>query len=144
MGVSYPSDWKQVVENTAVVAVSADGQAWSVTSTLDDVKDHQAGIAKIKEGIEDYLQEIKFDDAAKTQSGSVFLSGTGKGKKTDVDVVFTAAVFESGKGQLSGIVFIVDADIEKFYEKTIIAICKSVLVEKDFAAEADADPENKK
>jgi hypothetical protein len=37
--------------------------------------------------------------------------------------------------QLSEIVFIIDASIEKYYEKTVLAICKSILVEKDFADE---------
>lgn len=63
--------------------------------------------------------------------------GVGKGKTTDVDVVFTSAVFESGPGRLSAIAFIVDADIEKYYEKTILAICSSILVEGDFIEEAE-------
>ncbi len=135
LGVSYPAAWKQVVGENHVIAVSADGQAWSVISTLDDVKDHQTGIDKIKEGIEEYLKDVEYDKTAKTAGGALILAGTGRGKKTDVDIVFTTAVFESGEGQLSGIVFIVDADIEKYYEKTILAICKSVLVEEDFADE---------
>jgi heat shock protein HslJ len=139
LGVSYPADWKQVVGKNHVTATSDDGTAWSVISTLEEVQDQPAGIKKIKEGLEDYLTEIKYDETTETESGSLVLSGTGKGKKSGVDVVFTSAVFMSGKRHC-GIVFIVDADIEKYYEKTVLAICESILVEEDFAEEAgDSD-----
>ena len=136
LGVSYPSDWKQTVGKSHVVATSEDGTAWSVISTLDDIKDKKSGTEKIKEGLADYLKEIKYDEVTETESGSLVLSGTGKGKKSSVDLVFTSAVFESGPERFAGIVFIVDADIEKYYEKTVLAICQSVLVEADFAEEA--------
>jgi heat shock protein HslJ len=138
LGISYPSDWKQVVENSSVIATSEDGQAWSVISTLDEIQDQAAGIEKIKAGLEDYLKEIEYDETTKSESGSLILSGTAKGKKTGVDVVFTSAVFMSG-ARHCGLVFIVDADIEKYYEKTVLAICESILVEDDFVEEAGAD-----
>ena len=134
LGVSYPSDWKQVLDKNHVIATSADGQAWSVISTLDDIDDHQAGIDKIKVGLEEYLKEIQYDETVKTESGSTILSGTGKGKETGVDVVFTTAIFMSGDKHC-GIAFIIDEDIEKYYEKTVLAICESILVEGDFADE---------
>jgi hypothetical protein len=140
LGVSYPSDWQQTVGENHVIAVSSDGQAWSVISTLEGIKDKKAGGKKITEGLEDYLNDIKYDELAQTKSGSLIVSGVGKGKKTGVDVVFTAAVFASGKDQLSGLVFIIDASIEKYYEKTVLAICKSILVEKDFAHEEQESP----
>ena len=135
LGVSYPADWKQTVGENHVVAVSSDGQAWSVISTLEGIADKKAGAAKIKEGLEDYLKDIKYDELTQTKSGSLIVSGIGKGKQTGVDVVFTTAVFDSGKGQLSGLAFIIDAGIEQYYEKTVLAICKSILVEEDFADE---------
>ena len=135
LGVSYPSDWKQTVGTNHVTAVSSDGQAWSVISTLDGIKDKKAGVAKIKEGLEDYLKDIKYDELTETDRGSLIVSGIGKGKETGVDVVFTAGVFVSGEDQLSAVVFIVDASIEKYYEKTVLAICKSILVEGDFTDE---------
>ena len=141
LGVSYPANWKQVVGKNHVIATSDDGTAWSAISTLEEIKDQTAGIEKIKEGLEDYLTEIKYDETNKTESGSLVLSGTGKGKKSGVDVVFTSAVFMSGKRHC-GIVFIVDADIEKYYEKTVLAICESILVEEDFAEEAGAAADN--
>jgi len=131
LGVSYPADWKQVVEKNHVIATSEDGQAWSVISTLEDIEDQPAGIQKIKEGLQDYLKEIQYDETTTTESGSLVLSGSGKGKQSGVDVVFTSAVFLSGKKHC-GLVFIVDADIEKYYEKTVLAICDSVLLEEDF------------
>lgn len=134
LGVSYPADWKQVIEKNHVIATSEDGQAWSVISTLDDINDQQAGLQKIKQGLEEYLKEIQYDETTKTESGSLVLSGTGKGQKSGVDLVFTSAVFLSGQKHC-GIVFIVDADIEKYYEKTVLAICESVLLEEDFAQE---------
>jgi hypothetical protein len=136
LGISYPADWKQVVDKNHVIATSEDGQAWSVISTLDGIEDHQSGVNKIKEGLEEYLKEIQYDETAKTESGSTVVSGTGKGKESGVDVVFTSAVFTSGQKHC-GMVFIVDADIEKYYEKTILAICKSVLVAEDFADETE-------
>ena len=135
LGVSYPSDWKQVLGPSHVIAVSSDGQAWSVISTLDDIKDKNAALAKVKAGLEDYLKDITYDELAKTESGTLIVSGVGKGNETGVDVVFTAGVFDSGGDQLSAIVFIIDADIEKYYEKTVLAICESILVEEDFADE---------
>ena len=42
LGVSYPSDWKQEVGKSHVVATSEDGTAWSVIGTLDDIKDKKA------------------------------------------------------------------------------------------------------
>jgi hypothetical protein len=143
LGISYPSDWKQVVQKNSVIATSEDGQAWSVISTLDDIHDQAAGIAKIKAGLEDYLKEIKYDDITKSESGSLILAGTGKGKKTGVDVVFTSAVFMSG-ARHCGLVFIVDSDIEKYYEKTVLAICESILVEDDFTEDTGADIDDSK
>ena len=132
LGVSYPADWKQLVDKNYVVATSEDGTAWSVISTLKDIKDKAAGIPKIKEGLEEYLTEIKYDELVETEGGALVLSGNGKGKESGVEVVFTSGVFQSGPERFAAIVFIVDADIEKYYEKTALAICESVLVEADF------------
>ena len=135
LGVSYPADWKQVVDKNYVVATSEDGTAWSVISTLKDIKNKAAGIPKIKEGLEEYLMEIKYDELTETEGGALVLSGKGKGKESGVEIVFTSGVFQSGPERFAGIVFIVDADIEKYYEKTVLAICESVRVEADFPEE---------
>jgi hypothetical protein len=139
LGVSYPADWKQVVDKNYVVATSEDGTAWSLISTLKDIKNKAAGIPKIKEGLEEYLTEIKYDELTETEGGALVLSGKGKGKESGVEIVFTSGVFQSGPERFAGIVFIVDADIEKYYEKTVLAISESVLVEADFPEEAEVE-----
>ena len=133
LGVTYPNDWKETKEDNHVIAISPDGQAWSITSILEGITDQEAGIAKIKEGLENYLTDIEYDEMAKTERGSTILSGTGKGKDSGVDLVFTTGVFPSGENRLSAIVFIIDADIEEFYKNTVLAICRSIRVESDFA-----------
>jgi len=133
LGISYPSDWKQTPGDHRVSAVSLDGQVWSVIATLHDVKDKEAGIAKIKTGLANYLQDIKYDELTKSQRGALVVTGTGKGKKAGVDVVFAAGVFDSGKERLSGVAFIVDASIEENYKETVRVIAQSIRVEKDFA-----------
>ena len=81
------------------------------------------------------LKEIEYDELAETEGGALVLSGTGTGKKSGVAVVFASAIFQSGPERFAAIAFIVDADIEKFYEQTALAICESVRVEADFAEE---------
>ena len=70
LGVSYPSDWKQVLDKNHVIAISADGQAWSVISTMEGIQDDQAGVSKIKAGLEEYLKEIQYDETIKTAATS--------------------------------------------------------------------------
>ncbi len=38
LGVSYPAGWKQVIGENHVIAVSADGQAWSVGVVVDSTE----------------------------------------------------------------------------------------------------------
>ena len=135
LGITYPSDWKQKSGDHFVSAVSSDGKAWSVISTLDDIKDKNAGVAKIKKELANCLQDIKYDKLTETKRGALVVTGTGKGKKAGVDVVFAVGVFDSGKEQLSGVAFIVDADIEEYCKHTVRSICQSIRVEEDFARE---------
>jgi hypothetical protein len=67
IGITYPSDWKQTTRDCYVSAVSADGQAYSMIATLEGAADKQAGIAKVKHGLEQYLQDIKYDDPRETK-----------------------------------------------------------------------------
>jgi hypothetical protein len=48
-----------------------------------------------KEGLGNYLMDVKYDDPSETKGGAVVITGTGKGKKSGVDVVFgkLAALF---------------------------------------------------
>jgi uncharacterized protein YcfJ len=128
IGVTYPSDWKQITGDRYVSAVSADGQAYSMIVTLEGAADNQAGIAKVKQGLDKYLQDIKYDNLTKTKRGTLVLTGTGKGKKSGVAVVFAAGVFDSGAGQLAEAAFVVDARIEEHYKETVRQICQTIRV----------------
>ena len=61
VGITYPSDWKQKAGDNYVSAISPKGNAWSVIATLDGAKDKEAGIKKVKQGLEKYLQNIEYD-----------------------------------------------------------------------------------
>ncbi len=128
VGITYPSDWKQVTGDRYVSAVSADGQAYSMIVALEGVADKDAGIVKVKQGLEHYLQDIKFDDPTETKRGTVVVTGTGKGKKSGVAVVFAAGVLDAGAGQLAGVAFVVDARIEQYYKETLRQICQTIRV----------------
>ena len=117
MAITYPSDWKQKTGERYVSAVSADGHAWSGLATLEGVKDKQAGITRIKQEFEKYLQDIKFDDTAETKGGSQIVTGIGKAKKAGVDVVFAAGVFDTASGQLAGIAFVADKNLDDYYKQ---------------------------
>ena len=60
------------------------------------------------------------------------ITGTGKGKKTGVDVVFAAGVFDAGDGQFVGAAFVADSKIEDYYKETVRGICQSIRRAKDF------------
>jgi hypothetical protein len=78
--------------------------------------------------MEQYLQDIKFDEPTETKRGALVVTGTGKGKKSNVDVVFAAGVFDAGGGQLAGAAFVVDARIEEHYKDTVRSICETIRV----------------
>ena len=133
VGITYPSDWKQITGDHYVSAVSADGQAYSIVATLEGVADKKAGIAKVKQGLEKYLQDIEYDELTKTKRGALVVTGTGKGKKSGVAVVFAAGIFDTGAGQVAAAAFVVDARIEDHYKETVRQICKAVRVADQFA-----------
>jgi hypothetical protein len=137
VGITFPSDWKQKTGDNYISAVSEDGQAYSMVVTLRGVADGEAGIKKVKEGLEKYLKDVKYDEPSKTTRG-VVVTGTGKGKKAGVDVVFAAGLFDAGKGQLVGAAFVVDSKIEDHYKETVRGICETIRVEKDFASQKPA------
>jgi hypothetical protein len=102
---------------------------------LEGVADKQGGIKKVKAGLENYLADIKYDEPTETKSGGVVVTGTGKGKKAGVDVVFAAGLFDAGKGQLCGAAFVVDSKIEDHYKETVRGICQTLRRAEDFAKE---------
>ena len=80
IGITYPSDWKQSTGDRYVSAVSADGQAYSMIATLEGAADKQAGIAKVKQGLEQYLQDIKYDDPRETKRGALVVPARERGR----------------------------------------------------------------
>jgi hypothetical protein len=131
VGITFPADWKQKVGDRYVAAVSKDGQAYAMLASLGGA-DKQAGIKKVKAGLENYLKDIKFDDQTETKGGALLITGTGKGKKAGIDVVFAAGVFEGAKGQLVGAAFVVDSKIEDHYKETVKGICQTLRRAEDF------------
>ncbi len=132
--VTLPSDWKQATGANYVSGVSPDGQAYAMIATLEGAADKQAGIDKVKEGLLRYLQDIKYDAQTETKRGALVVTGTGKGKKAGVNVVFGVGVMDGGAGQMVGAAFIVDSRIEDYYKETIRQLCQSVRIGDDFAA----------
>ena len=91
----------------------------SVIATLDGVKDKEAGIEKVKQGLEKYLQNIEYDDPTKTEGGALLITGSGKAKKAGVDVGVAAGVFDAGPGKLGGVAFVVDENVEDHYKEAV-------------------------
>ena len=96
-------------------------------------KDKQAGITRIKQELEKYLQEINYDDPTKTKGGAQIVTGTGKAKRAGVDVVFAAGVFEATPGQLAGIAFVADKDLNDHYKEAARYICGTIRTGEDLA-----------
>ena len=118
VGITFPADWKQTKGDRHISAVSGDGQAYAMLATLGEA-DRQEAIKKVKTGLERYLKDIKFDKEAESKGGTLMITGTGKGKKSGVDVVFVAGILEAAKGQLVGAAFVVDSKIEDHYKETV-------------------------
>ena len=114
-----------------ISAVSADGQAYSML-VIGTAADKQAGITKLKEGLEKYLTDVMYDEPVETKNGGVVITGTGKGKKAGVEIVFAAGLFDAGKGRLVGAAFVVDSKMEDHYKDTVRGICETLRFEKDF------------
>ena len=132
VGITFPSDWKQRTGDNYISAVSGDGQAYSMLVALEGVADKQAGTKKVKEGLEQYLKDVEYDEPSETKGGATVITGKGKAKKAGVDVVFAAALFDAGKGQLVGAAFVVDSRIEDHYKETVRGICQTLRRAEDF------------
>ena len=132
VGITFPADWKQRTGDNYISAVSGDGQAYAMLVTAEGIADKQAGIKKVQVGLENYLQDIKFDEPSETKGGALVTTGTGKAKKAGVDVVFAAGVFDAGNGQLVGAAFVVDSKMENHYKETVRGICQTLRRADDF------------
>ena len=109
-------------------------------ATLDGTGDIEEGIKRVKQTLPQYLQDINYDEPTKTERGALVLTGTAKGKKTGVDVVFAVGVMDAGAGQIAGAAFVVDSRIEDYYKETIRQICQQIRVGDDFAAKKQETP----
>jgi hypothetical protein len=133
VGITFPADWKQTTGDKYISAVSGDGTAYSMLATLDGITDNQAAIKKVKAGLDNYLKDVEYDQPSETKGGAMVITGTGKAKKAGVDVVFAAAVFDAGKGQLVGAAFVVDSKVDDYYKETVRGICQTLRRGDDFA-----------
>ena len=133
VGVTYPSDWKQKMGDHSVAAVSADGQAYALIATIEGIKDRQAGIEKVKQGLQKSLKDVTYDEPIKSEKGALVVTGAGKGIKSGIDVVFAAGVLDAGPGQIAGAVFVVDSKVEDHYKETVRYICQTIRLAKDIA-----------
>jgi hypothetical protein len=111
-----------------ISAVSRDGQAYGMIAILEGAKDKPEGIQWVKQALPQYLQDIKLDGQTETTRGATVVTGTAKGKKTGVDVVFAVGVMDAGGGQMVGAAFVVDASIEDHYKETVRQICQTIRV----------------
>jgi len=133
VGITFPSDWNQKTGANYISAVSGDGQVYSMLVLLKGVDDKQAGIKKVEDGLaKNYLTDVKLDEPRETKGGAKVITGTGKGKKSGVDVVFAAGVFDAGEGQFVGAAFVADSKIENYYKETVRGICQTIRRAKDF------------
>jgi uncharacterized protein YcfJ len=126
LGVTFPSDWTQKAADKSVTAVSGDKHAWSAVGILEGIKDKQAGIDRIKQGLEKSLTSIDYDDPTETERGTLMVTGTGKTKKAGVDVVFATGVFEPAPGQFAAAAFVVDNNLDDQYKETVRYICETM------------------
>ena len=133
VGITFPADWNQRTGPNYISAVSPDGQVYSMLVLLKGVDDKQAGIKKVENGLaKNYLNDVKFDEPRDTKGGAKVITGTGKAKKSGVDVVFAAGVFDAGEGQYVGAAFVADSKIEDHYKETVKGICQTLRRAKDF------------
>ena len=134
VGVTFPSDWRTATGDRYISAVSGDKQAYAMLAILEKATDKQQGINRVKQMLPQYLQDIKYDDKlTETKRGALVLTGTAKGKKTGVDVVFAVGVMDAGAGEIVGAAFVVDANIEDHYKETVRHICQTIRVGDDLA-----------
>ena len=50
VGITFPSDWKQITGDNYISAISADGHACTMLVTKEGIADKQAGIKKVSQG----------------------------------------------------------------------------------------------
>jgi hypothetical protein len=131
VGITFPADWNQTTGDNYISAISPDGHACTMLVTKEGIADKEAGIKQVKQGLEKFLNDVKYDES-KTKGGDVVITGTGKAKKAGVDVVFAVGLLDAGQGQFVGAAFVVDSKMDDHYKETIRGICQTIRRGQDF------------
>ncbi|MBI1248626.1 hypothetical protein GC197_12395 [bacterium] len=132
VGATFPADWKQQTGDNYVSAVSADGHCWSMFVTINSTSNKEAALKKVEDGLQNYMNNIKFDKESKTEKDAAVVTGTGEGKKAGTQLVFVAGVFDAGNGQLVAAGFAADAKLADQYKETVRGICETIKHTGDF------------
>jgi hypothetical protein len=131
-GITFPAGWNQRHGGNVVSAVSPDGQLYCWLVAIKTTSRADAN-RRLMHGLKtNYLDDIKYDEPKETKGGATLITGTGKGKKSGVDVVFATGVFEAGD-QIVAAMFIADSKIEDYYKETIRGICQTIRPANDVA-----------
>ena len=89
-------------------------------------------IRRLKLGLEtNFLKDVRYDEPQEAKGGATVFTGTAKGKKSGVDVVFATGIFASGDEAIAT-TFIADSKIEDYYKETIRGICQTIRRAEDF------------
>jgi len=131
VGITYPADWKQKAGKTSISATSPKGDAWSAIGLIDGAKDKETGINNIKDRLEKYLQNVKFDEPTKTDRGALLITGSGDARKSSIPVVFAIGVFNASPDQLAAAAFVADKNVEDHYKEAVRYMCQTIRGEKD-------------
>jgi hypothetical protein len=131
VGITFPAGGSQLTEANAVSAVSPDKEAYGVLVVIKAARTRQDVTRRLKHGLElNFLNDINYDEPNDAK-GAILITGTGKGKKSGVDVVFVTGVFVSGDDAVA-ITFIADSKIEDYYKETVRGICQAIRRADDF------------
>ena len=124
--ITFPAGWNQRSQGNFITAVSPDGQVYCILVAIKAARTKQYAIQRIKSGLAtNDLNDIKYDEPKEAKGGATVITGTGKGKKSGVDVVFANGIFEAGY-ELVAATFLADLKIEDYYKETIRGICQTI------------------
>ena len=100
LGSPLPADWEAGHRSQSLCLRRQPG--WTglcemITATLEGAANKQAGVDKVKQGLLQYLQDIKYDDQTETKRGALVVDRHGKGEEGPAfDVVFGVGVQMDG------------------------------------------------
>ena len=128
VGITYPSDWKQITGDRYISAVSADGQAYSMIATLEGAADKpsrnrkgQARARKVSSG-----HQVRQPDKDETRCARAHRHGKWHQVRRRRGVRGWGLRYRAR--QLAGAAFVVDGRIEDHYKETVRQICQTIRV----------------